>query len=112
MLEKILKSEWAKKQMEEYEDEKLAEIELKEIVVEDFFFEDLETILKVLPELWDEIKREVEIEVANVLGSPKEFEDAVVTKFGRQCLEVEFDLGDFLEDVCEEIVKTLRGGEK
>jgi hypothetical protein len=112
MLEKILNSEWAKKQKEEYEDEKLAEMELKEAILEDFFYEELGTILKVLPELWDEIKREVEMEVASVLGSPKEFEDAVVTKFGKQCLEIEFDLSDFLDDVSEEVEKALRGGEK
>jgi hypothetical protein len=112
MLEKILKSEWAKKQREEYEDEELDEMELKEALVEDFFYEDLETVLKVLPELWDEIKAEVEIEVANVLGSPKEFEGALATRFGRQYLEIDFNLGDFLDDVCEEVIKALRGGEK
>jgi hypothetical protein len=112
MLEKILKSEWAEKQREEYEDEEMDEMELKEALVEDFFYEELGTILKVLPELWDEIKSEVEMEVAFVLDSPKEFENAVVTRFGKQCLDVDFSLSDFLDDACEEVIQALRGGEK
>jgi hypothetical protein len=110
-LQKILKSEWAEKQREEYEDEEMDEMELKEALVEDFFYEDLGTILKVLPELWDEIKSEVEMEVAFVLDSPKEFEDALVTKFGRWHLDIDFNLNDFLSDVCDDVLEALRGGE-
>jgi hypothetical protein len=107
-LEKILKSEWAEKQREVYEDEELSEMELKEALVEDFFYEDLGTILKVLPELWEEIKEEVEMEVASVLDNPKNFEDALVSRLGRQELVINFSLNDFLDDVCEEVEKVAR----
>jgi hypothetical protein len=108
MLERILKSEWAVAQMGAYEEDELSEMELKVALVEDFFLEDLEIVLKVLPELWDEIKEEVEMEVASILENPKEFENAIARKFGRQYLEIEFSLSEFLEDVCEEVLKVAR----
>jgi len=105
LLEKIRGSEWAKGIREEFgEDEGFTE----EGLVEEFFSETFEVIIKVLPELWEDIKEEVKAEVSWVLANPKEFEDAVVSHLGKGYLEIDFDLEKYLQRVCDKVLEVLK----
>jgi hypothetical protein len=81
-----------------------------EELIEEFFNKPFRVIVRVLPELWEEIRARVRAEVDWVLDNPKEFEDVVVSNRGRGYLEIDFDLERYLACVCDNVVQELKSG--
>ena len=105
VLEKIRGSEWAKEIKEEFGGDKDF---TEEGLIEQFFYEKFEVIVKVLPELWEDIKEEVKGEFCWVVDNPKDFEDAVVSHLGKEYLSINFSLEKYLAHVCEMVVRELK----
>jgi len=104
MLEKIRGSEWVKEIKEEFGGDKDF---TEEGMIDEFFYEKFEVIVKVLPELWEDIKEEVKGEFCWVVDNPKDFEDAVVSHLGRGYLSIDFSLEKYLERVCKKVLEVL-----
>jgi len=120
-LQRILNSDYAKQWIKDreadseffYEKQSLKEVpekQWKSDLLSDFFEDqDLEDIVKVLPEIWNDIKEQVKEELEyTVLDNPKTFEQhAGYSTYGYGYVKIDFSLAEHLGSIEEELQKIL-----
>jgi hypothetical protein len=108
MRKRILESKVGRKLLlyfKKLDEKEKNEKEIEEDVIYEFFNEKLETIVEVLPEIWEDLRERIKEEVEfNVLNSPKDFEDSIRGSSGfGSYIYIDFDLDSYLNDLIEKI---------
>jgi hypothetical protein len=119
MLERIFNSDFARQWIErregdingevEFYGRQLTEAEWRKDLVSEFFEQDLEKIVAVLPEIWTQVKEEATDALDSyVLESPEKLEEYVLSHAWTEGLRVPFSLTAYLEGLEKALQKTLK----
>jgi len=114
MLKRILNSERGKELYKEYRSPEYG-FTKKEAIAETIFAflteEELKTIVEVLPEVWEEIRDHILLEVKyDILDDVESFTESYEPSgtFTRPRLIIEFDVEKYLEKLAKKIVASIR----
>jgi hypothetical protein len=118
MLNRILKSKFAKDWVKErnkdlqreidFSDRERTENDWQPDLINDFFHQPLPQIVKVLPEIWEDVKHRVMLDVKyDVLDKVESFEDYVNSSGFSSHIDVLFDLNQYLDETMEAVLNVL-----